>query len=185
MASYIKIGGEIKNRIQGRIAEILSKIGYQVALEAYKKARFSGWQHDTYNLHDSYGSAVYINGVFVEGSMKYVNRARSRKNKNRTFRVGRALMGTGREALEHFFRHAWVVRKSDTITVIVAAAMWYGEYLEDKGFEVLDSEFVKKEIKNRVDKDPELLQMLKDEFGITTTTARRWLGIDEEKVYEL
>ena len=47
----------------------LADDGEKAIREAYEGREFT---NRTYNLHDSYGSAVYYNGTLVKGSIRYV-----------------------------------------------------------------------------------------------------------------
>lgn len=181
MAKRISIGGNVKDEIVRDIVQALTTIGYKVALEAYRNARHptegKAYTHSTYNLHDSYGSAVYVEGRLVEDSIRYVNRARSKGTRRHGHNIPNAR--TGREALMRFFKTAWIVRKRDYLTVVIAAPMWYASIVEDKGFVVLDADFVKSEMRSQLEKSPELVRKMKEKYGIDHATLRRWLGIDE------
>lgn len=177
----IRYSEQIKDKATKALVEALTTIGWQVAMEAYRRKTYT---NRTYNLHDSYGSAVFVNGVIVPDSKKYVNRSRStRRNThghadsdNRYAKTGGL---TGRQALDDFFKTV-VVSKKNKITLVVAAAMWYGEIVESKGYVVFDESFVKREVAQRLlfvlppilDKYPELKGF--------APTLMRYIGIDEE-----
>lgn len=178
MAGGITIKGPVKNAMMRDIAKELKTIAWKVALKAYKSARF---KNQSYNLHDSYGSAVFINGILVEGSIKYVERSRSKRVDRHSHSITGAR--TGREALERLFRTPWIVRKKDSITVVVAAAMWYAQHVDKKGLNVIDQAQIKSDISYEINRNPELLNMMKKQYGIDAPTVRRWLGIDEVYYY--
>lgn len=170
----IRYGSAVKDKMTKAIVEVLTTIGYQVALNAYRQKTF---QNRTYNLHDSYGSAVFVNGVLVNDSIKYVQRARWKKRDTH----GHSIKGakTGREALNRFFKSAWIVRKQDYITVVVAAAMWYADIVEYKGKVVLDEQYVAKEIRQRFDKVlPSIISKYPDLKGFEPL-IRKYVGFDE------
>ena len=170
----------IKDKATKALVGALTTIGWQVAMEAYRRKTYT---NRTYNLHDSYGSAVYVDGKLVPDSIKYVNRARSKK----ADRHGHAITGakTGREALKRFFDQAWVVRKKDRVTLVVAAAMWYGDIVESKGYVVLDEMFVKNAISHRLASVlPQVLAKYPELKGFEPM-FRRWIGIDETYYYDL
>lgn len=176
----IRYGEVIKEKATKAIVEALTTIGWEVAMEAYRRKTFT---NRTYNLHDSYGSAVFVDGKLVPDSIKYVNRARS----SRADRHGHSITGarTGREALVRFLNQAWTVRKKDHITLVVAAAMWYGEIVESKGYVVLDEQFVKREVSNKLaHKLPSIVAKYPELKGIEPM-LRRWVGIDEVYHYEM
>lgn len=176
----IKYGEQVKDKVTKAVVETLTTIGWQVALEAYRRKTYT---NRTYNLHDSYGSAVFVNGVLVPDSIKYVERAMSKKRDTH----GHAVTGakTGREALQRFFKQPWIVRKKDHVTLVVAAAMWYGDIVESKGYVVLDEEFVKNEISLRFKRVlPSILAKYPDLKGFEPT-IRKWVGIDEVYYYDM
>jgi hypothetical protein len=177
----IRYGEQIKDKATKALVEALTTIGWQVAMEAYRKKTYT---NRTFNLHDSYGSAVFVNGVIVPDSKKYVNRSRSNRRNthghadsdNRYAKTGGL---SGRQALDDFFSTV-VVSKKNKITLVVAAAMWYGEIVESKGYVVFDEQMVKREVAQRLlfvlppvlDKYPELKGL--------TPTLLRYIGVDEE-----
>lgn len=123
MAKTISIGGQIRDAFTRDTVQALSTLGYRAMMDAYAKR---GFQHRTRNLHDSYGSAVYVDGVLIEKSIRYVGGILSRKVDPKTKK-------TGRETLEDYFRsHRFGATKHE-IVVIVVAAMYYTGILESKG----------------------------------------------------
>ena len=113
----------------------MARAGWFAASEAYRQTRFpNNWENRTYNLHDSYGSAVYVNGDLREDTIHYaVERGRSNKDSTRKTHYGR----NGREALDIYFKKNHFGKKSGEIVVVVVAAMWYAEALEKKGYYVI------------------------------------------------
>lgn len=176
----IKIGGQVKDKATKAVVEALTTIGWQVALEAYRRRTYT---NRTYNLHDSYGSAVFVNGVIVPDSIKYIERAMSKRQDTH----GHAIHGakTGREALHRFLKQPWIVRKKDRITLVIAAAMWYGDILESKGYVVLDEEFVKSAVSHRLGFVlPQVLAKYPELKGFAPM-IRRWIGIDEVYYFDM
>jgi hypothetical protein len=171
---------QVKDKATKALVEALTTVGWQVAMEAYRRKTYT---NRTFNLHDSYGSAVYVDGVLQPDTKKYVNRSRSKRNDvhghidsdNRYAPYGL----NGRRALDDFFRTVEVSKKNK-ITLVVAAAMWYGEIVESKGYVVFDEQTVKREVAQRLlfvlppilDKYPELKGF--------TPTLLRYIGVDEE-----
>ena len=49
-----------KGKIMNALIDELTKDGEELIKLAYNTR---GWRNDTYNLHDSYASAVYVHGV--------------------------------------------------------------------------------------------------------------------------
>ena len=151
MAIQVRKLSDLKDEIQRATVEALTELGKVVAHEAFVKARYGGgktYENRTYNLNDSYGSAVYVNGVLVEDSIKYVNVAGLPPSDRRA----PAGYETGEKALQTYFRTAFIVRKKDTYTILVAAAMWYASMVEKKGFKVIEVERAKEEIAKNFDK---------------------------------
>lgn len=176
----IKYGEQVKDKVTKAVVEALTTIGWQVALEAYRRKTYT---NRTYNLHDSYGSAVFVDGSLVPDSIKYIERAMSKKADTHGHSITNAK--TGRDALRRFFDQAWVVRKKDHITLVVAAAMWYGDIVESKGYVVLDEQFVKNEIYLRFNRVlPSILAKYPELKGFEPT-IRKWIGIDEVYYYDM
>lgn len=123
MAKTIGIGAQIKDAFTRDTVQALSTLGYKAMMDAYAKR---GFQHRTRNLHDSYGSAVYVDGVLVEKSIRYVGGILSRKVDPKTKK-------TGRETLEDYFRSHRFGTTNHEIVVIVVAAMYYAGILESQG----------------------------------------------------
>ena len=177
----IRYGEQVKDKITKVIVEALTTIGWEVALAAYRQRTYT---NRTYNLHDSYGSAVFVDGVLVKDSVKMIERAMSKKPKKRDVRGGGSI-ATGREAFLHFLDNTFIVKKEDHITLVVAAAMWYGQVVESKGYVVLDNEFVKSAVSHRwgfvlpqiISKYPDVKEFL--------PMIRRWVGIDEVYHYDI
>ena len=150
MSRGVKIGGEIKDAFTRDLVNALAKLGGEAVLYAYRKKSF---KNRTFNLHDSYGSAVYVNGVLQEGTMKYAGGQMShrpgflkqtggapKKKRSklgaRNYRYGK----NGRDVLHVFFRgNEWYKGHKfgkSGIVLVVVAAMWYAGMLAKKGYRV-------------------------------------------------
>lgn len=150
MAKGVKIGGEIVDAFTRDLVNALAKLGGEAALYAYRKKSFT---NRTFNLHDSYGSAVYVNGVLQERTIKYAggqmshrpgilkqvgNAPKKRRSKlgQRSYRYGK----NGRDVLHVFFRgNEWYKGHKfgkSGIVLVVVAAMWYAGMLAKKGYRV-------------------------------------------------
>lgn len=177
MGIAVKSLSDFKEKSTKAIIEAFTELGHTAAIAAYKDARYNGasYENRTYNLHDSYGSAVYVNGVLVEDSIKYVNAGRSRKSD------GRAPEGyeTGKSALRTFFETTFVVRKSDTFTILVAAAMWYASMLEKKGYTVIEHKAAKKHIVRNLTRVVTPI-LKKYDLEYLMPTIRKGIGVDTE-----
>lgn len=111
---------EVKDEFTRDMVKALSVLGYNAMMDAYKKRTF---KHKTRNLHDSYGSAVYVNGVIVESSIRYIGTIYSRRTDPRTKK-------TGRQTLNDYLRRVRFGEKNQEIVLVVAAAMYYAGILE-------------------------------------------------------
>lgn len=180
----IRYGEQVKDKATKALVEALTTIGYEVALSAYRQKTYT---NRTYNLHDSYGSAVFVDGKLVPDSIKFIERAYSKGVRGHFHNVvddeGTEL--DGRASLKRFFEQPWVVRKKDHVTLVVAAAMWYGDIVESKGYVVLDEEFVKRAVSHRLAFVlPPILAKYPELKGFEPM-FRRWIGIDEVYYYDL
>lgn len=108
-----------KNMVDG-----LKVLGYKAMAYAYSKR---GFKHRTRNLHDSYGSAVFVNGKLAADSIRYFGGVYSRKADEVTKK-------TGRQTLNDFFRSYSGGAKNNEIQLVVVAAMFYAGILEAGGF---------------------------------------------------
>ena len=70
MSSYIRLSDGVKKGFEQDMVQALSTLGYYAMLDAYKKHSF---KHRTRNLHDSYASAVYVNGTLIKKNMPKFN----------------------------------------------------------------------------------------------------------------
>lgn len=149
MLKKVKIGGEIVDAFTRDLVNALAKLGGEAALYAYRKKSFT---NRTFNLHDSYGSAVYVNGVLQEETMRYAGGQMSHrpgflkqtgktpkkrsKLGQRSYRYGK----NGRDVLHVFFRgNEWYKGHKfgkSGIVLVVVAAMWYAGMLAKKGYRV-------------------------------------------------
>jgi hypothetical protein len=175
----MSIGVVSSNRLQAfqkDLVDAFTELGFWAARAAYKEARFGGktYKDRTYNLNSSYGSAVYVDGNLIEGSIKRVNSPVYKVDK-------RAPAGyeTGSKALETYFKTAFVVRKKDTYTILVAAAMWYASMVEKKGFKVIELEAAKKHIARNFDR---VVGPVLKKHGLSSflPTLRKGIGVDIE-----
>lgn len=134
MAKRARIGGLIKDAYTRDLVNDLATLGYKAIMYAYKEGaagesykepvRDGKWRHRTRNLHDSFGSAVFVNGRLVEDSIRYVGGELSRKK-------DRITAQTGRESLLEYFHSNPPEARFKPITLICTAAMYYTKYLEE------------------------------------------------------
>ena len=127
MAKYVS-AKELRDVLQkARVTEEratvqkLAKLGYDAIMYAYSR---KGFEHKTRNLHDSYGSAVYVNGNLIESSIRYIGGELSRKEDPLTKK-------SGRETLNDFFKRSHYGRAKGEMVLVCVAAMHYTKYLEE------------------------------------------------------
>ena len=99
-----------------RVISFLAMIGEKSIQEAYQTR---GFTNRTYNLKDSYGSAVYYNGALLDTTIRYIGPPEAK-----TKRHGKS----GREEVNKFFRD--YSPKSNGYDIVVIATMPYAGELE-------------------------------------------------------
>lgn len=99
-----------------RIISFLAMIGEKAIQEAYQSR---GFTNRTYNLKDSYGSAVYYNGALLDTTIRYIGPPEAK-----TKRHGKS----GREEVNKFFRDYSPL--SEGFEIVVVATMPYAGELE-------------------------------------------------------
>lgn len=104
-----------------KFVDMLATEGGKLILQAVNSRDYT---HRTYNLHDSYGSAVYLNGKLVEKSVMLLG---SKATKAKSYK-GSKLKGS--EEIMKYFRS---YKPKSAIELVVAAAMPYGVVLEKGG----------------------------------------------------
>lgn len=82
------------------------------------------WRHKLGNLHDSFASAVYVNGVLIQSSVQYIDNPISKKKDPRTGK-------NGRQTVKDYLRRVSFGAKNNEIVLVVVAAMFYTKWLED------------------------------------------------------
>jgi hypothetical protein len=120
--AYIPSVKEIARGFERDMVKALTTLGYYAMMDAYRKRSF---RHRTRNLHDSYASAVYINGVLDESSIRYVGGVLSKVKDPKTRK-------TGRETVNDYLRSHKFGKTNNEIVLIVIAAMYYSGILENK-----------------------------------------------------
>ena len=90
------------------------------------------WKHETGNLHDSIGSAVYVNGELREDTICYVGGAAN-------YSFGKKSSDgidsrDGRTVLLDYLRSIHPQRGKEEITLVCVAAMYYTKFLESGAY---------------------------------------------------
>lgn len=183
MAARAKIGEQIKDALTRDLVNACATLGYKAAMHAYRNHTY---QHRTYALHDSYGSAVYLDGRLVPETIRYVNRARQKKGDIRGWRGASDPEGTrgknfdtGRKALQAYLENPpRMSRRKKGITILVVAAQWYAMILEGKGYTVLDPRTVSSSITYNFDA---YITPIMEKYGMKkfVPQLRRDLGVDQ------
>ena len=123
--AYIRLGDGVKKGFEQDMVSALTTLGYYAMMHAYGLA-IKSWTHRTRNLHDSYASAVYVNGKLIESSVRYVGGVLSRKVDAYTGR-------SGRETVNDYLRSHHFGEANGEIVLVVIAAMFYAGILEKGG----------------------------------------------------
>lgn len=114
----------------------LAREGERIIKLAYHSR---GFKDRTYNLRDSYVSAVYENGRLLKDTIRYVGKPKARVS----VEVGETADGdtaltTGREEAERFLsKYQFSKGRKNGIQLVIAAAMFYSGIVESRGYSVL------------------------------------------------
>lgn len=117
----------LKNRVIQQLISQLTEEGAAAIKQAYETR---DWRNRTFNLHDSYGSAVYVNGQLLKSTIRYVGGELAEKEWSGKHK-GRTIMMNGREEINNFFTQ--YTPKTNGVELIIVAAMFYANILEAGG----------------------------------------------------
>lgn len=146
-----------KDKYIRQLVEELANDGERIIKAAYETR---GFNNRTYNLHDSYASAVYVNGVLRHNTIRYVGAemANSRTNDkelgdyagdrtrpvyrggDKRYLKGDTIQAYGRDEAKRFFND-YKPPKDGGIQLVVIAAMFYAGIVESKGYQVLSQSY--------------------------------------------
>ena len=115
--TYLK---NIKEGFERDTIRALRDLGIAAMNHAYAKKRFT---NRTGNLHDSYASAVFINGSIVQSTLRYLDSPISRKVDPKTGK-------NGHQTAKDFMSTGRFGREDGEIVLVVIAAMYYAGILE-------------------------------------------------------
>lgn len=180
MALRVKINDQVKDRLTRDLANACATVGYIALRDAYKAKSYT---NRTYALHDSYGCAVYLDGVLIPETIRYVERAYQKSGDSRGWRGSKdqaanpSDWATGRQALENYLKNPPRMSTKNHITMLFVAAQWYAGILESKKYSVLDLEVIKQSVSREFDKY--IAPVLKKYGSENMLPAlRRGLGVD-------
>lgn len=122
---------------QQRLIEAVADLGQDALQYAFYKrnmgkgprpkeaseGRLDAWWSEYGNLHDSLGSAVYVNGVLQPDTIRYVDDEIWMKRPDPRFR-------SGRKVLNEYFKKVKPRSKRNEVFLLVVAAMPYVRFLE-------------------------------------------------------
>lgn len=115
----MKIAG-IKDYFMNQLVQKLTDDGEKLVRHAYEMRTF---ENRTYNLHDSYGSAVYVNGRLIKSSVRYAGSPIAKAGK-----VYEDELIEGRFEIDAFFD--WFKPRKKGVDLVVIATMPYADILE-------------------------------------------------------
>lgn len=110
----------------GYIEDFVSELaveGKRIINIAFTQANYNKTR--TQNLHDSYGSAVFLRGSLVESSISYL----APSAKKGVYNKHAGEIQKGKDEIAKFFKN--YESQPTGIELVVAVAMFYGEYLEE------------------------------------------------------
>ena len=105
-----------RNKYIDNLISQLARDGEQALHDAYYGR---GFNNRTYNLHDSYGSAVYYNGTLVKSSIRYIGAEMAEEDERH-----------GRNEVNDFFAN-YKPKNRKGIDLVIVAAMFYADILEE------------------------------------------------------
>lgn len=139
-----------------QMVDELAKDGERIILAAYNS---KGFKNRSWHLHDSYASAVYVNGVLRHNTIRYVGAEMGKTETmrelgdyagDRTRPVHRGgdnryltsdtVAVHGRDEAKRFFND-YKPPKDGGIQLVVIAAMFYAGIVESKGYHVLSNSY--------------------------------------------
>lgn len=137
-----------KNKALLSLVNNLTNLGEMAITTAYN-AR--GYKNRTYNLHDSYASAVYVNGVLYRDTIRFVGNEMSKSDREinatapfRTrpdrrghlFEEGDTISVNGRDEAYRFFTD-YRPPKGKGLELVLIAGMFYASILERRKYHVI------------------------------------------------
>lgn len=116
----------VRQELLDGLVQYLADEGERIVKAAYQSRTF---QNRLYNLHDSYGSSVFVAGVEQPGCRRYAEPEMSTGVKKSN--IGRT--ETGRQAIDRYFDEYTKRTRNQNVELVVCAAMFYASFLENPG----------------------------------------------------
>lgn len=129
------------NTITDKIVNVLANEGYLLIKKAYESRK---WENQTFNLHNSYVSAVFVKGKLRPTSVRFLSdEPHPPKSGTKWLPTDRPYgmidIENGRKEAENFLASYSREHKTHGVRLVVAAAMFYSGILEAKGYRVLST----------------------------------------------
>ena len=119
------------------IVESLTELGQEACRYAIQQREYN---NRLYNLRDSIGSAVYVDGKIVPSSKRYAHSKSTRGPYKDKGWGGNGEYITGREALDRYWEENPTLAYSrNTVELVVIAATFYAGILESRGVQVISA----------------------------------------------
>lgn len=124
-----------RNEAIAVLVDELTDLGQRACLYAIEN---KGYENRQYNLRDSIGSAVYVDGEIVPSSKRYAFRKSSKGSYTDRGKNGTGKEMTGREAIDKYWDDNRTLTNSrNAIELVVIAATFYAGILEADGIQVI------------------------------------------------
>ena len=136
------------SKICDTAAQALAREGERIIQQAYAS---KDWENRTYNLYNSYVSAVFYNGALIDGrktvggvkftqsTIRFAGPEHIPDDPEATIRqVNGVVIEKGRDEAINFLKsYQRTHRGQKSLKLVIAAAMFYSGILESKGYSVL------------------------------------------------
>lgn len=116
----------------------LTELGQKACLYAIEQR---GYTNRKYNLRDSIGSAVYVDGKIVKSSKRYAYTPKSSKAPYQDRGTnGDGEWKEGRDAIDEYWdNNETLTNPQNTVELVIVAGVFYSGILEDKGIQVISA----------------------------------------------
>lgn len=126
-----------RNEAIAKMVANLTELGQEACLHAISK---KGYDNQKYNLRDSIGSAVYVDGKIVPSSKRYAFRKSSKAPYIDRGKGGTGGEETGRSALDAYWEDNKKLKNyKNTVELVVIAGTFYAGILESSDIQVISA----------------------------------------------